>query len=272
VNRLGLTLSALLLRWYFGPDHPAKLRLWELVWRMLGRPRLTIPYAENACLAVDLHDYVDHTIIREGFYEPEVWEQLSDFVVEDEVFWDIGGHIGSVSIRAAEHPGIRTVHAFEPNPKTHQALALNLHLNPDLPVTAHPLALSNRRETRSLRPGSADNTGQARLTDADRIDPDVNTSVSVRCDTVDHLVRSGALPPPTLVKLDVEGWEGEVLAGAEWTLANHLPRAIVFEGNPDTLANSKTLRILKRYDYGVERLARSSQERLTVENFVATPR
>jgi hypothetical protein len=74
------------------------------------------------------------------------------------------------------------------------------------------------------------------------------------------------------VKLDVEGWEGEVLAGAEWTLANHLPRAIVFEGNPDTLANSKTLRILKRYDYGVERLARSSQERLTVENFVATPR
>jgi hypothetical protein len=47
--------------------------------------------------------------------------------------------------------------------------------------------------------------------------------LDVTCARADDLVASGVLPPPALVKIDVEGAEADVLRGATATLRTHRP-------------------------------------------------
>jgi hypothetical protein len=46
-------------------------------------------------------------------------------------------------------------------------------------------------------------------------------------DTIDRLVLEGELPPPALLKVDVDGGEVAVLRGARQLLATHHPHVIV---------------------------------------------
>jgi len=210
VKRLGQVLSKFLIQWYYGPDHPAKVRLWEQIWSLLGKPRLTIPYQEEARISVDIHDWVQKKIVEEGVYEPEVWEALAAHANENEVVWDIGGHVGGVAIRAALHPGVGAVHTFEPHPETYDALTTNIRLNPDLPIAAYNIALGNRRGYQKLEEGPSINSGQSSLGNTFG-----NRTFDVRCSTIDHLVSHEKVSAPTLMKIDVEGWEAKVLTGAE---------------------------------------------------------
>jgi hypothetical protein len=51
----------------------------------------------------------------------------------------------------------------------------------------------------------------------------VTNSFEVYVTTLDNLVFKGGLPPPTKVKIDVEGFECEVLTGAKRVLENYAP-------------------------------------------------
>ncbi len=268
MHRLNTFISALLMRWYFGPDHIGKIRMWEKVLFALGNPRLTIPYQGEALISVDIHDWVQKKIVEEGVYEPEVWEALAEHADEDEIVWDIGGHIGSVSIRAALHPAVRAVHAFEPHPRTFEVLSTNVQLNPELPITAHNIALSNQQGKQDLYEGPSINSGQASLNRSFG-----SGAVKVDCTTVDQLVRNQEIPSPTLVKMDVEGWEANVLEGAEWLLEHRPPRAFAFEGEePSTsegISDTEVVDFFREAGYTVSRIPRSQNVDHDVDNYLA---
>jgi FkbM family methyltransferase len=50
--------------------------------------------------------------------------------------------------------------------------------------------------------------------------------IDVECVSIDALVSDGRVPPPTVVKIDVEGAELDVLAGMRETIAIHQPAII----------------------------------------------
>ena len=56
---------------------------------------------------------------------------------------------------------------------------------------------------------------------------------------MDSLVEAGGLPPPRVMKIDVEGGERDVLLGASRTISTHTP-SIVFEADAN----------LVRFGYG----------------------
>src|SRR5919198_280754 len=101
--RLGTAPSALLLRWYFGPDHPSKLRLWRYFLGAINNPRLSVPYGDGGVITLDYRDWLQAEILRHGSYEPEVWRTLVQYAGTDEVFWDIGSHIGVFSLLACRN-------------------------------------------------------------------------------------------------------------------------------------------------------------------------
>src|SRR5688572_13952315 len=119
-------VSRILKAYFLSPDHPMKLRLWSLLRKSLNRPRLVIPYMKNGYITVDEQDWLQRQIFATGFYEHEVWCALSEFIDSNEILWDVGAHIGSVSIQAVLDPCVKEVHAFEPEPNRANILEFNI--------------------------------------------------------------------------------------------------------------------------------------------------
>lgn len=139
-----------------------------------------------------------------------------------DLFVDIGANVGSYTILAAGGAGATTV-AFEPLPSTFGHLVDNVRLNRlEALVTPRNVGLGSS-------PGSL-----AFTSDLDTVNHVVSASESTRgsvevpVETLDGAL-SGA--SPALLKIDVEGFETEVLAGAEATMTSASLLAVVMELN-----------------------------------------
>ena len=263
---LGKTASGFLQKYYLAPDHPMKLRLWYGLLRMLGYPRLVVPYDGCGWISLDMRDLLQRKIFVQGAYEEEVWEALSRIASRNEVLWDVGAHIGIFSIRALLDTRFAEVHCFEPNPAIAEILEANLALNGGA-YCCHQLALNDVMENRPLFLGPGANTGLTTLEkDLD------NGTVTVECLTVDEIIARNVAPPPTLMKIDVEGSEGRILYGAQNLLEIDPPNAIVFETACDStgrICDSQLSALLKENAFEINHLERVSGELQSRENYIA---
>lgn len=175
-----------------------------------------------------------------GHYDHELFEALAKIDLHNKVIYDIGAHIGYHSLAFAKLAGPQgRVFAFEPNSvnlkRAHEILALN----PDLAgqIELLNIALSDKTGTSvflctdDLEGGSS--TGgfineASTLWERDvYVDKIAFKEVSVPEDTIDNLVHAKTITPPDILKIDVEGAEQLVIAGALDTLRTHKPTIIV---------------------------------------------
>jgi FkbM family methyltransferase len=269
MRRLGLIPSLGLRALYRAPDFPGRMRLWSWLRRSVGWARLTLPYGRRGVITLDERDYLQQVILTEGFYEPEVWRALAERAHGGEVFWDVGAHIGAVTLLALQEPRVRVVYSFEPDPLTREVLDLHLELNRASSVS-HACALGGAAGQAELERGPSHNTGQTKV----RLNPEgQGQRVDIR--TIDGLVTAGDLKPPTLLKIDVEGLEGEVIRGARQTLRNGELKAIVFEAESDGkggLRDRSLGEVLEESGYLISHLSRPERRIESRENYVAVPR
>ncbi|MFH0909270.1 MAG: FkbM family methyltransferase [bacterium] len=133
------------------------------------------------------------------------------------VIWDIGASVGVVSYKLAT-AGLNAaeIHAFEPHP---QALAMlrslfaghgHVHVHPfGLGAEAGELKLALVGGDSSLSTVAGSRAGQEQVT--------------VRVITGDDVVSKQTAPPPRVIKIDVEGFEAQVLQGLRRTVEFHKP-------------------------------------------------
>ena len=158
-----------------------------------------------------------------GFEGGEVG-YLRDQLAADSVLLDIGANIGVVAVRLAhEIPGLRVI-AVEPSPPTYESLVANVARN-DVGETTEALQLALGRE-----PGSVLMT--TNLNAANHVVPGSRTAASaaeveVPRTTVDALVVERELARLDAIKLDVEGFELDVLRGATETLRKFRPLIVI---------------------------------------------
>lgn len=144
--------------------------------------------------------------------EPETIAWLRATLADGDVLFDIGANIGIVTLIALGIAAVRVV-AFEPEPANHARLQDNLLLN-DADAIALPIALADAPGIRRFvrRDPVAGATSPDPLNRAGG-GPSV---LAARLDDV------AGLDAPTHLKIDVDGGERAVLAGASRTLS--LPR------------------------------------------------
>jgi len=171
--------------------------------------------------------------------EPELRE-LGRLLSPGDVFVDVGANIGLYTLKAARLVGpTGRVVAIEPGAEARMQLERNLSLNAFHWVDVLGVALS-------------DADGEAMLHHVDLgHDPQAfslleNLATGGRGETVptarlDRIVDEQALRRLDLIKIDVEGAEPLVLAGAEGALARFRPR-IIFECNAYANAREATAR------------------------------
>lgn len=139
---------------------------------------------------------------------------------ESGVFYDIGANVGYFSVEMAKRlgPPVRVV-AFEPQPDLAAAINQSAVLNGMGNVHVVEAIVGDRagRSELFVAPASIHTSAVA---DSGR--PSVG-SVPMRMVTVDDLVEAAEIPPPDMVKMDVEGSEHLVLRGAWKTFRAHKP-------------------------------------------------
>ncbi|MFV8751426.1 FkbM family methyltransferase [Nannocystaceae bacterium ST9] len=159
--------------------------------------------------------------------EASTFEWLATTITPQSVVYDVGANIGVVALQAWRHRPAQVV-AFEPEPLNFARLVENIALNRAENLLALPLALSDRRSV--ARFSHRDFVrGAASPHAIDRADePGVRWVACVQ-ERLDALRDEPLLRPPTHLKIDVDGHEPRVLAGAEQTLADPNLRHLLIE-------------------------------------------
>jgi FkbM family methyltransferase len=158
-------------------------------------------------------------------YEPAVFHYLRRYVQPGAVVLDIGAHVGLFTVLLARWAGpTGRVYAFEPTPVTRGALLDHLKLNEVADsATVCPFAVSDEEGNSVLY--SVSNSPENTLSsEHGRLPRAEGTPVTVT--TIDAFCAARSLTP-TLIKIDIEGFEIHALRGAKQTLARHRPTLVV---------------------------------------------
>jgi FkbM family methyltransferase len=183
----------------------------------------------NVRMLLDPDDYVAHTILETGSWEPESWAAVREHLGSGATFVDIGAHIGTYSLRAAPIVGpAGRVIAIEPNPETVRKLQGNIQASGAQTITVEPFACSDAEATLELFAGPQSNSGETSLsqTNASR-DQQAGTSYKVRARPLDAILQEAGVTRVDAVKIDVEGAEVMVLKGAGHTLDRYHPVVLI---------------------------------------------
>jgi FkbM family methyltransferase len=159
-----------------------------------------------------------------GTYELPVQDAIATALADDDVFYDIGANIGFVSLVAARAVGPRgRVYAFEPVPRNSAAIERSAALNGFAWIDVYSVAAGARSGRDALR--LARHIGGAALACAEP-PPDCRGELAVDVVAIDDAIGGWGLRPPSLVKIDVEGAELDVLQGMTRTLRTARPMVI----------------------------------------------
>ncbi|MGN6416781.1 MAG: FkbM family methyltransferase [Pseudobacter sp.] len=155
-----------------------------------------------------------------GVHEFQDMFFLLHFLREDDLFADIGANIGSYTVLAAAHVGANSI-SFEPVPSTFAHLKNNIYINQlDKKVRALNIALGSQKGSIAFTSSYDTVNHVATASEKD--------TISVPVEILDEVLQGEI---PALIKIDVEGFETEVINGAQHILANEKLKAIVIELN-----------------------------------------
>jgi FkbM family methyltransferase len=148
---------------------------------------------------------------------------------------DVGANVGVYAAVAARLVGPEgSVLAFEPLPFPREALLELIHRNGFTQVRVLPFAVGASEGSMELHVTA----GASGLTSAYARD-NASVPVEVERTTLDAVVEKSGGPPPKLLKIDVEGFEFEVIKGAARLLTTENAPLVLFESNPELLASSQ---------------------------------
>jgi FkbM family methyltransferase len=191
---------------------------WQLNTRLNPYP-IIYPYTEKTKLLIWKGMTGATGNIYCGLIEFEDMGFLLHFLRPEDTFIDIGANVGAYTILASGEIGARTI-TIEPVPSTFQVLCDNILLN-RLEDKVEALNIGLGKEKGIIKFTSSLDTINHVATEED-ID-----SIEVELDTLDNIVHT----IPSLIKMDVEGFETEVVNGAAKTLQNRQLKAIIIELN-----------------------------------------
>ena len=175
--------------------------------------------------------YVDHiqkTVYESrNFYEIETLEYLKKEYKQFEHVLDIGSNMGNHMLYYCSNLSAKKVHCFEPNQFNQELLQKNISLNHlDKVVKLYPFALGAESGKGVQADFTLGNTGMNRI---NRITDAQEAENTVEIHSLDDL----AIEQANFMKIDVEGFEVEVLKGAGETIRRCKPVVMieVFETN-----------------------------------------
>lgn len=169
-------------------------------------------------------NFIDASIFYLGDYEPWLKQHFKRLIKKGDIILDIGANVGFHSLYFAELSGKEgTVLAVEPIVQNFTALQKNITLNKFNNIIAVKKALANHDEEIEIHINVlSENPGGFSLLSKR------TKNTKVQCIRGDDLIKQQGISTVNFIKIDVEGFEFEVLKGLTATIQDNRP-VIIFE-------------------------------------------
>jgi FkbM family methyltransferase len=218
--------------------------------RSIGTVRL--PW--GALIEVNTREGIGRELLHQNIFDIAVSEAAWRLLKPGDLAVDVGANIGYMtSLFAARVASSGRVEAFEPHPRIFAKLRHNAQSfvpgRTGVRISLQDIALGSRDGSAKLiePPIFGINEGASTVThDAVAPEPGGNNGFEVRTARFDSLFPGERV---ALVKIDVEGYEAEVLAGAERALAQRRIRSIIYEAHD--CERSSVHALLSGYGYSL---------------------
>ena len=171
------------------------------------------------------HDYTFYTLSNQNRpYEEETSDILIDNLKKDDTFIDVGANNGYFSLLASTLVGKKgRVFAFEPNPRAINKLKKSIKLNKFKNIKAFNIALGSRNTIKKLYLSTIEDGLNSFVNKQD-----TKGFIKSQIKKLDSLNIKNKID---FIKIDVEGYELDVLKGSKRVLMYNNP-IIIFEYNP----------------------------------------
>ncbi|MGF1573576.1 MAG: FkbM family methyltransferase [Sumerlaeia bacterium] len=160
-----------------------------------------------------------------GIHEEHIYAAVSESLQPGGVYVDIGANLGCFCVLAADAVGpTGSIYAFEPNRDNFRLLQRNKQsIGKNAKMEAYKAGLSSKTGTAelSIGPFSTYHSLEKKF--------EHGGTETVKITTLDHWAKAKNIERIDLMKIDVEGHELSVLAGAKKTLASGIVQALVLE-------------------------------------------
>lgn len=161
---------------------------------------------------------------------------------KNDVFVDVGSHIGNYTLRIAKKVGSEgKVIAIEANPNNFRALVEGIKLNNLENVTALNVAAYDEKCEMPMY-FTPKGKGRGSIIYSDRQE---KTNYNIQAKPLDIILEDLEIPQIDYIKVDVEGAEYEALKGAKKTIERYLPKIIT----NTTLHEREILEFMKKLNY-----------------------
>ena len=202
---------------------------WRKTFSSIG-PRFVVCEAQDKRFYCDLKEGMGpgRALIKYGEHDPYVTFLIHQFLSESDVFIDIGANIGYYAVVAS---GITRapIYAFEPEPFAYGLLQRNIELNQIKNVTAVDKAICEKDKKLKLYLNEF-NHGDHRCFESE---DNKRSAIEIDGITLDNYMRENSdTKNIKLIKIDVQGYELNVLQGMQQILQDNEDITVISEYEP----------------------------------------
>jgi FkbM family methyltransferase len=193
-------------------------------------------------LKLDISDYLAHYLYF-GFKDSS-HIKLYTLVKKDNLVLDIGTNFGTTILQFARIIGKDGLaYGFEPDPTNFSICQNNIKLNKFSNIRVENLGVGSKDDTLLLVVDSEYNRGMNKIS----LENNGKESFFVKIICIDDWVESKNITQVDLIKIDVEGFEMEVLKGAEKTLKTFKPLLFIELDNNNLKLHNSSAKELVEY-------------------------
>ncbi len=183
---------------------------------------LVVPLQKDGLVIfISTKDIIGWKIYFFGEYETDTNNVLEKYIKPDDVVIEAGANIGSETLLIARMLKQGRIYAFEPNPYTFERLKINASINELHNISAFDYALGESDTTIqfNIYPKNFCNSGMS----SKYMETSNTRKIDVTQKKLDSFLKENNINKVDFIKMDIQGAEMDMIAGAAETIARHKP-------------------------------------------------
>jgi len=200
-------------------------------------------------MVLNLNDKgIGRDLALDGIREPESVNEIKKILKKGNVVVEIGANIGYYALVESKIVGnTGKVYAIEPHPENINSLKKNIKINKYENIEVYSIAIGEVNGVAKMNVSTHSNLHSLFIRNFDHI----IKSMKINVITLDNFLKNKRFP--NLIRMDLEGYEYNILKGMKKILKAKKPLILFIELHPHLLDYKKTLNVLKTLKkYGFE--------------------